>query len=139
MPKETFHESSRGNHEAPFILSMTWAPDRDVQIGVQVADPDRTVLDVLYGEDSLMLEGIGRRFYEAVDAAAGVEVVRDYPTSVAEQAAMIAAGAKVIEMIKPARGYVERDGLWFNLDRVNANGLVRATRKARDAAYGADA
>lgn len=34
---------------------------------------------------------------------------------------------------------VEHDSLWLDLDRQGINHLIRSLRKARDAAYGADA
>lgn len=39
----------------------------------------------------------------------------------------------------PGGDYVRSDGLWATLDREGCNRLIRSVRRARDAAFGADA
>jgi hypothetical protein len=108
----------------PFHVKVGWAPDQDVQLGIE-GDDGRSLFWLLFGQDPAVRDELGRRVAESMrgpapDLDLGVLILNhldtlDSPTG---------------------RGY---QGIWTDLDRPGINRLIRLLRKARDSAYGADA
>jgi len=137
MPKKMLHPP---RDESPFVAAVSWGRDHDVQIGVQVADPDKSIVDVLFGGEHGYLTEIGRELVDRLDDAGYVLEPRQ--GAVAPDEAAITnpgLGQMVLRCLNAARAHIERDGLWADLDRRGTNDAVRALRTGRDAAFGKDA
>lgn len=114
MPREVIMSDG-----GAFAVKVGWAVDQDVQIGVET-DDQRSLAWVLWGGD---LDKLSRE----IEAATRVE----YPTSEGLARAVL----NTLDTITGVACY----GAWVNLDRAGCNRLVKLVRKARDAAFGADA
>lgn len=121
MPREMVEASGD-----PFAVKVGWAADRDVQLGVETED-GKTLPWILWGSDAEQLSWLSKQ----IEAATRVEYEDD--TGLARAVLnTLDCGSGVTE---PA-GY---RGVWATLSRHGCNRLIRLLRKARDAAYGADA
>lgn len=128
MPKEMLH--NRGERPEDFVTTVGWERDQHVQIGVQVEDPDRTIVDILYGGEGGYLGDVGQSLLQILEGE-GWTRPEDLSTA--------GLGQNAINALNRARAAVERDGLWANLDRQQINTLIQTLRRARDAAFGKDA
>jgi membrane-bound lytic murein transglycosylase B len=106
--------------DGPFAVKVGWSDGQDVQVGVE-GDDGRSLNWVLHGDN---VERIGERTL-AMIAEAGPS---PDPAAV---------GRGVLAVLDVAGG--DYRGVWANLDRYRCNRLVRLLRRARDAAFGADA
>lgn len=121
MPKEAVHT------DGPFHAIVGWAADRDVQVGVE-GDEGRSVNWLLYGPqhpNDDVLERLGR---ELLDVVACTDA-RCKPVDL---------GAAALNILDTLVG-PPVCGVHATLDRGGCNRLIRVLRRARDAAYGADA
>lgn len=115
MPREKI-ESPVG----PYHVKVGWASDRDVQIGVEV-DGERSIFWTLFNDRDMkasLAEKIQSLPVQDVSA-------QDYAENV----------LNILDEVS-LMGY---QGLWSTLDRSSCNRLIRLIRRARDAAFGADA
>lgn len=119
MPKE------RVNAGLPFDVVVGWQKDCAVQVGVEQA-AGFSLLQQLYG-DQAVLEGIG------------MAIIREDFRGLPE----VEIGAQVLRIVAESNPSPNApDGInsiWSTLDRGAVNRLIRFLRRARDAAYGADA
>lgn len=136
MPKKTIHPP---REDSPFALAVSWGRDRDLQVGIQVVDPDRSVVDVLFGGEHGYLDQIGELVVWRLEQA-GYELTK-IAHEPQDEAAVTPAGLGqlVLHALNTAREHIERDGLWAEVDRRGANDAVRALRAGRDSAFGKDA
>lgn len=122
MPREVVH------CDGPFHVKVGWAADREVQVGIE-GDEGRSLNWLLYGDDAT-LEFIGTRVYDgALDRG------RFAPMTAVELGRVI---MNVLDCV-PGRDGTGYLGVWATMDRAGINRLVRLLRRARDAAFGADA
>ena len=124
MPKEVIHPSTPDS--SIFIPVVGLANDRDVQLGIKSADGEG-LLGELFGDDHWMAEW-GRWIRLLPD---GIQQRDLTDTQIGKQALGALQGITM--------ECADYDSLWANLDRAQINRLIRALRKARDAAYGSDA
>lgn len=132
MPREVIHPSAPRNVEDDRVrlqATVGWTRDLEAQIGLQVEDAERTIVDMLY-DDPAMLQALGTLMLgHNLDANAD----EAWDRVVAEE-----EGRRVLTALNKTRDYVERDGIWMTLDRRQINLLIRQLRRARDEAYGRD-
>lgn len=121
MPRETVAANDT------FIVSVGWTRDHDAQVAIQMADPDRTIADLLFGGEGGYLGDIGLSLHQQLDGSDAISVEH------------VELGQMVLNALKNARHFVERDGLWATLSRREINEMIQSLRKARDIAYGKDA
>lgn len=137
MPKEFIGHFNPD--EDNFVAAVQWTPDQYMQVGIQVTDPDKTLVDYLYADDRTLAkigEALHRWLYRMEAAPI---MAQDFRTSEEQQRAFIEAGQEIIKMVAASRtDYVERDGIWVTLSRHQANVFVRFIRKARNAVFGSD-
>lgn len=122
MPKETVY----GDPNDRFALDVGWQADCDVQVGIRTVDGIHLV-DEFYGQESV-LQKIG-------------DAMRNYALDEKNQAALNVGGTtlgRVVLDIVTGSDY-GMESLWWHPDRTRINKLIRLLRKARDAAFGADA
>jgi hypothetical protein len=131
MPREVIHSS---NPDQPFRLSVGWTKDLNAQLGIQVDDSERTMADLMFADHT---EALGAKLEEFL-VESGVMEAPDYKTSDAEAQQRQVWGGSVLSWLSQVRDYVERDGVWIDLNRTQLNDLVRHARTARDGAYGKD-
>lgn len=139
MPKQMIYADNPAFE--PFLLAVSWLADHDVQIGIQVADSDLSLLDCLYGGGPFVgQEAESGEFRKSRFVEIGM--------SLRERLALIPAvtevddevlGVLAMEAVRTPRGPQERDGIWAHLTRKQCNDLINAVRTARDKAYGKDA
>jgi hypothetical protein len=115
MPKENIHDDL-----GTFDVTVGWQPGHEMQVGITVAN-GAPIIRHLYMADA---ERIGRE-------------VGAIPASVTDPKEL---GRAIVEVIATAASNPDGpySGLYATLDRAASNRLVRAVRKARDAAYGRD-
>lgn len=144
MPKQKI------NHTTPdvegfdrFDLTVGWNRDMSVQVGIETPDEggadtgQRHLVDYIYADQE---EAIGRsvaaRLAEGGDLHEAMKTVAWVDNgSEANAAKMIGRG--VLDAVTGSTPY--GDSVWWHPDRHMINALIRALRKARDQAYGADA
>lgn len=127
MPRETITDIV-GSYD----VKVGWEPERDVQIGVTVADPTPLV-NTLYG-DQETLEAVGlnlkARFGIGVDDALSDEEKSEVMREIARTAL-----STLTECANDGAPYY---GVWATLDRAGCNRVIRVLRRARDSAFGRD-
>lgn len=131
MPRETVQPRNQGTHLDPSpFLQVGWGRDLGE---VQIATLAGGDYDSSFATESDHTEGLSPRHLleSLVEAHA---FVGEYSPS---------RGVPVVEEFlrtvqKDMDGW-PRPGFWVDLDRDGINRLIRILRKARDAAYGADA
>lgn len=136
MPREVII----GHDGEPFAVKVGWAADRDVQIGVET-DDGRSIAWVLWQSQAAEL---GRLVREPSWIQQQVDVAREQALDV--DGANRLVGEQILNWLDGLGG-VPREGdsqsiytgVWSTLDRASCNRLIKLLRKARDAAYGADA
>lgn len=128
MPKETVHDLI-----GAYDVRIGWTNDRDVQVGVETAE-GHALLSRLYGDDET-LAAIGRKLADS-------GMIPPAPTPQADHGHtwLAAQGRYVLNVIEgsasnPTGSFT---GVWSTLDRAGCNRLIKAVRRARDAAFGRD-
>ena len=116
---------------SPFDVKVGWASERHVQVGVE-GDSGRSLFWLLYGDKLAQLGSDLSRFFAVPVDAVSTE---------AEKEALAERGRGVLNVLDCLSDFGERGyaGVWADLDRAGINRLIRILRKARDAAFGADA
>ena len=123
MPKEKINHSTPDDR---FQLEVGWQRDMDVQVGIATSD-GRHLVDEFYGQEAV-LQKIG-------------DAMRNYALAPENLAALNVGGTtlgRVVLDVVTGSDY-GMSSLWWHPDRDQINSLIRLLRKARDAAYGADA
>lgn len=131
MPREKIHGDNTGNQ--PFEPVIGWTKDCDnMQIGIQVIEPrdpgmPDTLLKIIYGPNDGALTSIGLRLRKALEEQ-GVPLALDNN---------LWLGHAILRAVEDP--LIPGTGVWWMPTRHGVNSLIRLLRKARDAAFGADA
>lgn len=134
MPKETIQDVS-----GTYDVRVGWSVDREVQVGVETA-AGFSLVSTLYGDQDA-LEVIGAAAVELVQRSTlhGVPAKTESEKSAFAQG----VGRALLDRIEASQSNPgdapSYTGVWSTLDRQGVNKLIRVLRRARDAAYGADA
>lgn len=137
MPKEWIIGESRENQ--PFMLAVGWDKDHDMRVGIQVVDRETDILHHLFGGDPESLRSVGAAFHKWLYRGDGLPIMpQDFRSSDEQDKAFQEAGASVLELVAGTRTFIERDGVWVNIDRRESNGFIQLLRRGRDSAYGKD-
>lgn len=136
MPKESIY----GDPGDRVVLDIGWNRDMDVQVGIRTAD-DHHLVDEFYGQEPV-LERIGRDLAQRLksdggELAAALHRAEQAKDSDSERLAFQHAGRQVLDAVTGSD--YGMSSLWWHPNRDQVNRLIRALRKARDAAFGADA
>ncbi len=137
MPKEFIgHPNPEDDN---FVAAVGWQNDQYMQVGIQVTDPDKTLVDHLYADDRTLAK-IGEALHKWLYRMEAAPIMpQDFRDSDEQERTFIEAGRTIVEFVKASRtDYVERDGIWVTLSRHEANAFVRFLRKARNAVFGSD-
>lgn len=124
MPREVVHTSIDG----PYLAKVGWQADRHVQLGVE-GDEGRSLNWLLHQDRA---ETIGDATLQMVR-----DMVKARGKDTPDEAFNRAVGEGVLDLLDTNGG--DYRGVWTNLDREGCNRLIRLLRRARDAAFGADA
>lgn len=153
MPRERITFPATPDDARSFQLSIGWDKDHYMQLGLQVVNPDLHLVDILYGGEGGYLSTVGTSLLEQlrnagwalmpdVNAAVGLGPVptldANSNTPEVVNQGWLTLGQMVLNALRNSRDVIERDGIWTDLSRHEANTLVRIARKARSAAYGRD-
>lgn len=129
MPKQKInHSTPAALDEKRFDLVVGWNRDMDVQVGIATADqPDgqHHLIDHVYG-DPQTIATIGASVRKELTLGDGYVRYTD------EQ-----IGRTVLDAVTGSTPFGE--SVWWHPSRQMINDLIRALRKARDAAFGTDA
>lgn len=143
MPKEVIRNNVPDD-EQPFELVVGWQKDMDVQVGIQKVDPKtdsepQTLIEVLF--DNETLAEVGRMLRHDVVSLIELQQEETYVTGEKRPTDGV---SRDIEM---AHAILQRldeflapygSSVWWHPTRGGVNNLIRALRKARDAAFGRD-
>lgn len=135
MPKETIN----GDPDDRFVLDVGWNRDMDVQVGIRSVNNFHLV-DEFYGEP-VVLARIGKELRKRLasdgELATALHQAETSNDSDAETLALQHVGRQVLDAVTGSD--YGMSSLWWNPGRSQINRLIRALRKARDAAFGSDA
>jgi hypothetical protein len=138
MPRETVHPSNPSSEHEPFVLTVGWHRDMDVQVGVECrdrGDGQHHLIDQVYGGE---LETIGRLLFEKLRAELPAAFLPlDFRDSGEEAHVMALVGRQVLDAVTGSTTF--GTGVFVHPNRYQINQLILLLRKARDAAYGKDA
>lgn len=139
MPK--LHINDGQDHMQPFLLSVGWTRDVDVQVGIQINGDSpgdgtgRDLLSQLYGSEEGR-EALGRLMVHWM-ATEGVNW--DWEKVGESDDLCKGLGTNVLSLVRGARDYTpERDGIWVTLTRRGLNEAVRTLKKAGAQTFGRD-
>lgn len=138
MPKEMIHSRTPG--QAGYQVEVGWQRDFSMQVGV-VNDDGRSLFWTLTecASYEMSKEEQARRLAELgsmIQAALAAPMDEPGEGMPPQFAGMSRIGALVLDTLDAFAG--SHRGVFADLDRAQANALVRLLRKARDAAYGRD-
>ena len=141
MPRETIHTGLPD----PFVLTIGWERDAQVvQVGIRTADGDSAgtpgqhhIIDEVYGDVPTRTR-IGALLIDRLQAdLPGFMNPVDFKSS-DEQAEYLAdLGRMVLDSVTGSDPF--GTSIWATMTRDGINRAVRLLRRARDAAFGADA
>lgn len=117
MPREIV-----GSNRGDFHVKVGWAPDTDVQVGVE-GDDGKSLYWLLLGNSKEQLAKVGTAVREAM---------RSLPDDSWDPED---AGRAALDALDTLGHY---EGVWTDLTRYDCNRLIRILRRARDAAFGRD-
>lgn len=130
MPKEIIYSAGAvSDDESGYHAKVGWTADREVQIGVE-ANGGRSLFWTLTGCRSGDAQDEGLR---RIGVWIREALPRVNPLDLDDREL-----ARAILNTLDAQANGQYAGVWVDLDRGGCNRLIRALRKARDAAYGRD-
>lgn len=136
MPKEKIVAASPDDR---FRFEVGWNRDMNVQVGIATVD-DRHLVDEFYGHPTVLAR-IGRdlagRLGSSGELARALHARETAKDSDAERVAEEQIGRQVLDAVTGSD--YGMSSLWWHPERAQINTLIRLLRKARDAAFGADA